>query len=172
MTDHIVNLKVEGRAFEWILGSIGIVNHGGYSSREQCKCYKTYDTANGIITNLLGNTLGLLTIYDYWDYRLTVKKNLFVIVICDKYETYNYVKILTNEEQRKVRKVLGYNEEVSAKCDCDDDDDEYDDDEDEDPKTKPCSCGCEVIGGSCEKGVAIDNGEYDDDEEETNSNLY
>jgi hypothetical protein len=55
----------------------------------------------------------------------------------------------------------------NTNCDCyDDDDDEYDDDEDEDPKTKPCSCGCEVIGGSCEKGVAIDNGEYDDDEDE------
>jgi hypothetical protein len=31
--------------------------------------------------------------------------------------------------------------------------------EEEDPKTKPCSCGCEVIGGSCEKGLRIDNEE-------------
>jgi hypothetical protein len=53
---------------------------------------------------------------------------------------------------------------LANECDCDDDDDEYDDDEDEDPKTKPCSCGCGYLGGSCEKGVAIDNGEYDDDE--------
>jgi len=26
-------------------------------------------------------------------------------------------------------------------------------------RTKPCSCGCGVLGGSCDRGVAIDNGE-------------
>ena len=29
-------------------------------------------------------------------------------------------------------------------------------------KIKPCSCGCGYIGGSCEKGLAIDNGEDDE----------
>jgi hypothetical protein len=111
MTDHIINLRVEGRAFEGIFKSIGIVNHGGYYHTDQSKRYKTYDTANGIITNNANSEL--LTIYDYWEYILTIKKNLFIIIIMDRFETYNYVKILTDEEQRKVRKVLGYNEEVS-----------------------------------------------------------
>jgi hypothetical protein len=33
-------------------------------------------------------------------------------------------------------------------------------------KIKPCSCGCGYIGGSCEKGLAIDNKADSDDEEE------
>jgi len=33
--------------------------------------------------------------------------------------------------------------------------------EEEDCRTKPCSCGCGVLGGSCDRGVAIDNGEED-----------
>lgn len=34
--------------------------------------------------------------------------------------------------------------------------------EEEDCRTKPCSCGCGYLGGSCDKGLAIDNGEDDD----------
>jgi hypothetical protein len=53
-------------------------------------------------------------------------------------------------------------------------DDEYEEEEEEeeDPKTKPCSCGCDVIGGSCEKGLAIDNGEDDEEEEEVAANIH
>ena len=68
-------------------------------------------------------------------------------------------------------------------CRCDDDGEncicadcyngeyEEEEEEEEDPKTKPCSCGCDVIGGSCEKGLAIDNGE-DDEEEEIQPHCY
>lgn len=31
--------------------------------------------------------------------------------------------------------------------------------EEEDCRTKPCSCGCGYLGGSCDKGLAIDNNE-------------
>jgi hypothetical protein len=44
--------------------------------------------------------------------------------------------------------------------------------EEEDPKTKPCSCGCIVIGGSCDKGLAIDNDEdYWEEESEDEDNV-
>ena len=46
---------------------------------------------------------------------------------------------------------------------CGDSDSDY---EDEDPKTKLCSCGCDVIGGSCDKGLAIDNGEQEQEDED------
>jgi hypothetical protein len=48
-------------------------------------------------------------------------------------------------------------------CGCYQDDDWFcencAEEEEEDCRTKPCSCGCGYLGGSCDKGLAIDNNE-------------
>lgn len=80
--------------------------------------------------------------------------NNYTCEICGEYE-YEEVGLSTGEN--------GVEKRVCSRCDIDCCDyngwGDKPEEEEEDCRTKPCSCGCGYLGGSCDKGLAIDNNE-------------
>tara|TARA_R110000868_G_scaffold229952_6_gene483094 strand:+ start:2169 stop:2588 length:420 start_codon:yes stop_codon:yes gene_type:complete len=108
------NLKVQGNHIQYILSEIfGFDMSGGYTGHpmKQDK-YNIYNLANGAITTEDDDRI---KVHYFWEYRITVKNNLFTFAIVDK--TINHVmKILTDEEQTKILSYLGLNVNCFA-CD-------------------------------------------------------
>ena len=100
------NLKVQGNHIQYILSEIfGFDMSGGYTGHPMKKDeYNIYNLANGAITTEDDDRI---KVHYFWDYRITVKNNLFTFAIVDK--TINHVmKILTDEEQTKILVYLGF----------------------------------------------------------------
>lgn len=99
------NLKVQGNHIQYILDKIfGFDMSGGYTGHpmKQDK-YNIYNLANGAITTEDDDRI---KVHYFWEYRITVKNNLFTFAIVDK--TINHVmKILTDEEQTRILSYLG-----------------------------------------------------------------
>lgn len=100
------NLKVQGNHIQYILSEIfGFDMSGGYTGHPMKKDeYNIYNLANGATTTEDDDRI---KVHYFWDYRITVKNNLFTFAIVDK--TINHVmKILTDEEQTKILVYLGF----------------------------------------------------------------
>jgi hypothetical protein len=119
--------------------------------------------------------------YEKCEGEITAAIMKYVTLLCDKYKTGWEPKpnnIFVYEEKEIAGVCFGCG--VEGKFIGDEGDDwlcvdcsslseqeiDEEEEEEEDPKTKPCSCGCDVIGGSCDKGLAIDNGEEEEEDEE------
>jgi|688.fasta_scaffold1925438_1 hypothetical protein len=109
--------KVQGNHIQYILQKIlGFRICGGFTgTREKEDTYTTYELVEAAIMtnekNRLDNEKNRIDIYYYWDYRLTVKKNLFTFPIVYGNEVNHIMKVLTDDEQIKILKYLGILEE-------------------------------------------------------------
>ena len=99
-------LKVQGNHVQYILQKLlGFRICGGFTgTREKENAYTTYQLVEGAITT---NEDDRIDIYYYWDYRLTVKNNLFTFPIVYGNAINHIIKVLTDDEQIKILKYLG-----------------------------------------------------------------
>ena len=102
------NLKVQGNHIQYILDKIlgfqvGAVFTGIKGNQDE---YKTYILSEGAITT---NDDERINIHYYWDYRLTVKNNLFTFSIVGRFNVNHVMKILTDEQQTIILTYLGVN---------------------------------------------------------------
>jgi hypothetical protein len=102
--------RVQGNHIQYILQKIlGFRICGGFTgTREKEDTYTTYELVEAAI---MTNEKNRIDIYYYWDYRLTVKKNLFTFPIVYGNEVNHVMKVLTDDEQIKILKYLGISEE-------------------------------------------------------------
>lgn len=105
-------LRVQGSIIQHILEKIlgfqvGAVFTGTKGKEDE---YNTYILSGGAITT---DDDERITIHYYWDYRVTVKNNLFTFPIVGFSVSINHVmKVLTDQEQIKILKYLGVVDEL------------------------------------------------------------
>jgi hypothetical protein len=114
------NLKVQGNHIQYILDNIlgfeiGAVFTGNKGKQDE---YKTYILSEGAITT---NDDERINIHYYWDYRLTVKSNLFTFPIVGRFDVNDVMKVLTDEQQTTILTYLGCDitsdeEEAESEC--------------------------------------------------------
>jgi hypothetical protein len=99
-------LKVQGNHIKYIFENILYFQIGGGYSGNYLKQdkYDTYILSSGAIST---NEDERVDIHYYWDYRLTVKQNLFTFPIVNKFHINHVIKILTDKEQQDILTYLG-----------------------------------------------------------------
>jgi len=100
-------LKVQGNIIQHIFEKILNFQIGGGYTGTMLKQdqYTTYILSSGAIST---NDDERIEIHYYWDYRLTIKNNLFTFPIVNRFDINNIMKVLTDEEQDKILVYLGY----------------------------------------------------------------
>jgi len=100
------NLKVQGNHIQYILDNIlGFEIGAGFTGNKGKQDeYKTYILSEGAITT---NDDERINIHYYWDYRLTVKSNLFTFPIVGRFDVNHVMKVLTDEQQTRILTYLG-----------------------------------------------------------------
>jgi hypothetical protein len=101
------NLKVQGNHIQYILNKIlGFVECGGYTGNQGKEDeYLTFELTDGAISTDERNRIN---IHYFWDYRLTVKNNLFTFQIVNRFDVYYIMKVLTEDQQKRILSYLGY----------------------------------------------------------------
>ena len=101
------NLKVQGNHIQHILDKILGIPVGGAFTGNPGKQdeYIIYELTDGAIAT---NESTRINIHYFWDYRLTVKNNLFTFPIVNRFDVNYIMKVLTDEQQRRILSYLGY----------------------------------------------------------------
>tara|TARA_R110002126_G_scaffold110456_2_gene247773 strand:+ start:8978 stop:9295 length:318 start_codon:yes stop_codon:yes gene_type:complete len=100
------NLKVQGNHIQFILDKIlGFPVGGAFTGNPGKEDeYITYELTDGAIAT---NRSTRINIHYFWDYELTVKNNLFTFPIASRFNVNHIMKVLTDEQQRRILTYLG-----------------------------------------------------------------
>ena len=106
-TKMATNLKVQGNHIQYILDKILAFQIGAAFTGIKGKQdeYVTYILSEGAITT---NDDERINIHYYWDYRLTVKNNLFTFPIVGRFDVNHLMKVLTDEQQEAILIYCGF----------------------------------------------------------------
>ena len=100
------NLKVQGNHIQHILCKIlGFQSGGGYTGNPNKQDeYDIYELPDGAISTQENTRID---IHYFWDYRITVKNNLFTFAV-NRFNIEDHImKVLTDEQQIKILTYLG-----------------------------------------------------------------
>lgn len=102
-----LNIKLQGNHIQYILDKIlGITICGGYTGTPSKEDeYITFELTDGEIST---NQSERINIHYFWDYTLTLKNNLFTFPIVNKYSVNHIMKVLTEDQQKRILSYLGY----------------------------------------------------------------
>ena len=109
------NIKLQGNHIQYILEKIlSIPSCAGYtgSSPNREDKYLSFELTDGEIST--NQESDMYNIHYFWDYRITLKNNLFTFAIVDRYEVNHIIKVLTEDQQKRILSYLGY----SKCCGC------------------------------------------------------
>ena len=116
------NIKLQGNHIQHILDKIlSIPICGGYTgtpSKEDA--YISFQLTDGEIST---NQSERIDIHYFWDYRLTLKNNLFTFPIVNRFEVNHIMKVLTEDQQKRILSYLGLG--YSKCCGCEKEKDKY-----------------------------------------------
>jgi hypothetical protein len=100
------NLKVQGNHIQFILDKILEFPVSGAFTGNPGKEdeYITYELTDEAIAT---NQRTRFDIHYFWDYPLTVKNNLFTFPITSRFNVNYIMKVLTDEQQRRILTYLG-----------------------------------------------------------------
>ena len=103
----VSNLKVQGNHIQHILNKIlaipVVAVYTGKPGKQDE--YITYELTHGAIAT---DESTRIDIHYYWDYRLTVRNNLFTFAIVNRIDVNHIMKVLTDEQQKRILSYLGF----------------------------------------------------------------
>lgn len=102
-----LSIKVQGNHIQHILEKILAIPFGGGYTGKQGKedAYYMYDLTDG--GAIATDESERINIHHFWDYSLIVKNNLFTFAIVNRFSVNHIMKVLTDEQQRRILTYLG-----------------------------------------------------------------
>jgi hypothetical protein len=104
----VSNLKVQGNHIQHILNKILEIPVGAFytgSKPGNQDKYTTYELTDGAIAT---DESTRIDIHYFYDYTLTVRNNLFTFPIVSRFNEKYIMKVLTDEQQKRILSYLGF----------------------------------------------------------------